>query len=285
VARIWPTRVKLSKVVCLGRGRFFACPLMQEGDADSVWVPAIGPHLLLSITKTKVRSRVVRAVFCCAVALSEAAVPAREVSGISMPGVVNVAGRELRLNGMGVGKKFLFKVYVAGLYLKEPTQDALAAITTDEAKRIVIVMLRDVSRKDFVNALKKGIMRNSGAEMPTLRARLDLLEKALPALKKGNVLDFTYLPGVGTLVRGQGREMTIPGRDFADALFSVWLGPKPISGGLKRQLLSGPPSASATPSISHMRMPAPRNRRDRCNSSSRDPGFLKAARKMPSSTV
>jgi hypothetical protein len=173
-------------------------------------------------------------------ALSMAAPPAREVAGVSMPEVVSVAGKELRLNGMGLVKKMFFgDVYVAGLYLEKPTTDARTAIRADEAKRIVIVMLRNVSRKDFVDALKKGIMRNSGPEMPTLRARLDLLEKALPALKKGNVLDFTYLPGAGTLVRGRGREMTIPGKDFADALFSVWLGPKPVNGGLKRTLLGG----------------------------------------------
>jgi hypothetical protein len=75
--------------------------------------------------------------------------------------------------------------------------------------------------------------------MPALRARLDLLENALPAPRKGNVLSFTYLPGVGTLMRGQGQELTIPGKDFADALLSVWLGPKPIGGTLKRQLLAG----------------------------------------------
>jgi hypothetical protein len=148
-------------------------------------------------------------------------------------------------------------VYVVGLYLEKPTNDARAAITTNEAKRIVLVMLRDVSREQFVQAVKEGILRNSGPAMPTLRARLDRLEKALPALKKGNILDFTYLPGIGTLMRGQGRELTIPGKDFADALFSVWPGPKPISEALKRQLLSGPPSAPATPSISHVRMPAP----------------------------
>lgn len=226
------------------------------------------------------------AVFCCAVALSAAAVPVRAVSGVKMPDVVSVAGRDLRLNGMGMRKAdIFFKVYVVGLYLEKPTTDARAAITTDEAKRIVVVMLRDVSRKQFVQAVKVGILRNSGPQMPTLRARLDGLEKALPALKKGNVLEFTYLPGVGTLVRGQGREMTIPGKDFADALFSVWLGPKPISEALKHQLLSGPPSAPAAPSISHMRMPAPRNRRDQGNSSSRNPKLLEAARRMPGSTV
>jgi hypothetical protein len=100
-------------------------------------------------------------------------------------------------------------------------------------------MLRDVSREMFVQAVEMGVMRNSGLQMPRLRARLDLLEEALPALKKGEVLDMTYLPGVGTLVRGGDQTMTIPGKDFSDALFSVWLGPKPVSPALKRQLLGG----------------------------------------------
>ena len=186
--------------------------------------------------------------FCCAVALSATVVPAREVSGVSMPEVVSVEGRELRLNGMGVRKeKVFFKVYVIGLYLEKPTQDAQAAITTDEAKRIVIRMLRDVSREDFVLALETGMKRNSGPAMPTLRARLDLLEQALPAPQKGNVLDLTYLPGTGTLLRGQGKEIRIPGKDFADALLSAWLGSKPVGGSLKRELLEpdGDPTATS----------------------------------------
>lgn len=172
-------------------------------------------------------------------ALSMAAGPARDVAGVSMPEVISAGGKELRLNGIGLIKELFFKVYVIGLYLEKPTTVAQTAITTDEPKRIVIVMLRDVSQKRFVEAVEKGIMRNSAAAMPTLRARLDLLEKALPALTKGDILNFTYLPGVGTVVRGQGREMTIPGKDFADALFSVWLGPKPTDGAIKRKLLTG----------------------------------------------
>jgi hypothetical protein len=186
----------------------------------------------------KVRSLIAPAVFLCAVALSVVADHAREESGVSMPEMVGVAGRELQLNGMGVFKeKTLFKVYVAGLYLEEPTADARAAINADKAKRIVFVMLRDINRETFVQSLEIGIVSNSTLSMPTLRARLDLLEQALPALKKGNLLDFTYLPGAGTLVRGQGKEMTIPGKDFADALFSAWLGTKPVNATLKRKLL------------------------------------------------
>ena len=182
----------------------------------------------------------VQVVFCCAAALSVHAAHAAEVAGVTMPNVVSVAGLELRLNGMGFLKKTVFfKVYVVGLYLEKPTSHARVAITTDEPKRIVISMLRNVSRKMFVQAVEMGVMRNSGPQMPRLRARLDRLELALPALNKGEILDMTYLPGAGTLVRGGHQTMTIPGKDFSDALFSVWLGPKPISVSLKRRLLAG----------------------------------------------
>ena len=100
-------------------------------------------------------------------------------------------------------------------------------------------MLRDISRDQFVKALEASILRNSSADIAKLRPRLDLLENTLPAPKKADVLSFTYLPGVGTEMRGGGRELTIPGKNFADALLSIWLGPKPLSGTLKRQLLVG----------------------------------------------
>jgi hypothetical protein len=177
--------------------------------------------------------------FCCVTPLSVGA-PAHEASGVSIPTTVSVAGKELTLNGIGVRKeKALFKIYVVALYLEQPTSDADAAIATDQEKHIVLNMLRDVSREQFVEAMEAAIMRNSSAVMPTLRERLDLLQKALPSLEKGNVLTFTYLPGSGTVFRGKGQKMKIPGKDFADALLSAWLGPAPISGNLKRQLLGG----------------------------------------------
>lgn len=80
--------------------------------------------------------------------------------------------------------------------------------------------------------------RNAGMTMRALRRRLDLLESVLPA-PKGNTLDFTYLPLRGTLVRGQCREITIPSKDFADALFSVWLSPRSSNRAHQHQLLGG----------------------------------------------
>src|ERR1019366_4316846 len=186
----------------------------------------------------RVRRFIAQATFCCVVALSMTDVQASEVSGVNMPANVSVAGRVLRLNGMGVRReKVFFKAYVIALYLEEPSTDARVAIQTDEAKRVVITMLRDVGREMFVQAMEAGIRRNSAPAMPTLRARLDLLEQAIPDLTKGDVIDLTWEPGGGTLVRCQGGTMIIPGKDFGDALFAVWLGPKPFDANLKRKLL------------------------------------------------
>jgi Chalcone isomerase-like len=141
---------------------------------------------------------------CCALTCSIAIIQARDLAGVSMPEVVRVAVRQLRLNGMGVGtEKTFFKVYVVGFYLERKTTDARTAITSDQVKRIALTMLRDVSRQKFVQAVEKGMVLNSGPAISTLRARLNVLEESLPALKKGDILDFTYIPGTGTLVRGQ----------------------------------------------------------------------------------
>ena len=44
--------------------------------------------------------------------------------------------------------------------------------------------------------------------------------------------------GKGTVVAAGGVDkVTIEGKDFADALFSVWLGQHPVDGGLKDEML------------------------------------------------
>jgi hypothetical protein len=177
---------------------------------------------------------------CCVSLLGSTGVSAQEVSGVRMTDAITIAGRNLQLNGIGVRReKVFFKGYVIALYLEVPANDGGIVIQSDQIKRVVITMLRDVGRGMFAQAIESGIILNSGPKMPTLRARLDLLEEAVPDLKKGDVLDLTWISGTGTFVRGQGRTMTIPGKDFADALFAIWLGPKPVEAALKRALLAG----------------------------------------------
>jgi hypothetical protein len=186
------------------------------------------------------RSFFAKTFFGFAAGLNLTAVQARDLSGVSMPETVNVEGKTLRLNGMGVRREVVFiKEYVIALYLEKPTTRGEVAVQSDAAKRVVLTMLRDVSQDMFVEAIESGIMRNSAPDMPRLRARLDQLEQAVPDLKKGDVIDLTWLPGDGTVVRGHGKSLTIPGKDLADAMFSIWLGPNPVEASLKRDLLGG----------------------------------------------
>ena len=49
---------------------------------------------------------------------------AGELKGVKMEDTLDIEGKKLVLNGMALRKKFIFKVYVAGLYLPEKEQDA-----------------------------------------------------------------------------------------------------------------------------------------------------------------
>ena len=73
-------------------------------------------------------------------------VPARELGGATLPDTLNAGGKILKLNGLGLRKKAVFKVYVGGLYLESPSKDAAAILASDQAKAIRMHFLRDLTR-------------------------------------------------------------------------------------------------------------------------------------------
>lgn len=161
---------------------------------------------------------------------------AKEVSGVDMPDALPVAGKSLGLRGAGVRSMFVFKVYAAGLYA-DPSAGADVA-TADVVKCVRMVMMRNVGREKMVDAIRSGFERNSKAQLPQLEGRLAKLAGAMPAeLKKGMVMDLTYVPGTGTVISGVGPSLTLEGKDFGDALFQVWLGKNPVDESLKKKLL------------------------------------------------
>src|SRR5512140_1234665 len=163
---------------------------------------------------------------------------AKEREGVVAPPVIEVSGRQLKLMGMGLRKKLWFKVYLASLYVEDPSDDPATVLGSDQVKRVQMNMLRDLERGKIVEAVQQGFERNSGPDMPRLQARLDQFLKAIPDLKSGQTIVITYAPGRGTFIKaGGGEEITVPGKDFADALFSVWLGKQPVDDELKHEML------------------------------------------------
>ena len=163
---------------------------------------------------------------------------AREREGVVAPPQIEVAGKPLKLMGMGLRKKLWIKVYLASLYLENPTEDPAQAIASEQIKRVQMNMLRDLDRGKIVEAVQQGFERNSGPQMPQLQERLDRFLKAVPDLHGGETIVITYLPGRGTIIKpGAAAEVELPGKDFADALFSVWLGKQPVDEDLRPEML------------------------------------------------
>jgi hypothetical protein len=88
-------------------------------------------------------------------------VPGRagELAGATLPDTLSAGDETLKLNGMGLRKKAMFKVYVGGLYLESPSKDAGTILATDQAKAIRMYFLRDLTKAQLVEAFQEGSRR------------------------------------------------------------------------------------------------------------------------------
>jgi hypothetical protein len=165
---------------------------------------------------------------------------AKEVAGVNFPPTVQAGGKTLALNGAGLRTRFLFKVYAIGLYLEHPSTDARAILAADEVRRAELHMLRSVSAAEMGEAIGAAFNANAGGAAPQLKDRLDRFKAMFPAADQGEVITLTYVPGTGTVVGAKGKDLgTIEGKDFADVLFSAWIGAAPVDDSLKKALLAG----------------------------------------------
>lgn len=161
---------------------------------------------------------------------------AMPATGRELPRAVKVSGKTLRLNGQATFRKWFFSVYDVGLYLESPTQDPSVVLSSTQVKRLHLHLLRDAPKDQMVNVLRWRLQTVAGAEYTKIQSRVDTLLAAIPEAKKGTELFITWVPERGTVLSAaDGREMVIEGKDFADALFNVWLQDQRIRPGLLRQ--------------------------------------------------
>ena len=177
----------------------------------------------------------------CLTACLATPVRAGERAGITLPDQATVEGRTLVLNGMGLRKAtwLRVKVYVAGLYLEEKSPDADAILGPERTKQIVLVFVRAVGREDLLKAWDESFKENAGADFAALEGRITTFHGWMPSrVAKGDTFTFTYLPETGVLVTVKEETRgTIPGADFARALFANWLGARTASPAVKAGLL------------------------------------------------
>ncbi|MHB9027678.1 MAG: chalcone isomerase family protein [Candidatus Latescibacterota bacterium] len=169
--------------------------------------------------------------------------PAKEFKGVNFPDTESIGSTTVKLTGIGLRKKLVINVYLGALYQETASSDAAQVISADKPKRVVLHFLyNNVGKEDLLNAWDEGFKNNNpAARVTALKSQIDTFKGYFTEpVKSGEKIIITYVPGKGTEVSIKGAvKGTIPGQDFMEALFSVWLGPKPPSGDLKKGMLGG----------------------------------------------
>ncbi len=179
-----------------------------------------------------------------AAAALAAAVPgrpadAKELAGVNMPETLSLGDKTLKLNGLGLRKKGgIVKIYVGGLYLETPSKDAAAILAADTAKAVRMHFLRDLRKTQVTEVFAEGFEANAKEKAAKQKAAIDKMLALVPDVKDGDEMTFVYVPGKGTTFFSGDKALgTFEGKDFADVVFALWLGPKPPSEDLKKGML------------------------------------------------
>ena len=165
-------------------------------------------------------------------------VAAGELAGAKLPDTLSVGGKTLKLNGLGLRKKMMVKVYVGGLYLEAASKDGAAVLAADAPKAVTMTFLRGIEKAKLVEAYKEGFEANAKEKAAAQKPALDKFLGLVADVKEGSLFTVAYLPGAGTTVLVDGKEAgKFEGKPFADVVFALWLGPKPPSADLQKGML------------------------------------------------
>lgn len=164
-----------------------------------------------------------------------------EVGGVSFVDEAEVGGVRLAVRGCGVLFAFGFiRAYAACFYLPAgvPAEQALAEVP----RRLEIEYFRPIAARDFGPATEAGVARNASlAAFARLRPAIEALNALYRDVKPGDRYALAYAPGAGTTLSLNGLPLgTVPGSEFAAALFAIWLGDNPLDPRLKAALRGDP---------------------------------------------
>lgn len=138
--------------------------------------------------------------------------------------------------GEGVARWGLFKLYHAAFFTE--TQVSLRqALADDKPARLELCYLRELSVENFIEGAQTVLPDSLTAE---LQAAVIRLHQAYQAVQPGDCYHLDYQPDQGTALLLNGKELvrvSTPG--FKALYFGIWLGDKPLSAQLKRDLTQG----------------------------------------------
>ena len=168
---------------------------------------------------------------------------ATELAGVKYEPSVQVGTSRLQLNGAGIRYKAVFKVYTAGLYLGGKASTPEAVLAAPGAKRMHIVMLRDIDGNELGKLFTRGMQDNASKEDFSKSIAGTIRMSEIFSLRKklttGENFSVDWIPGTGTVVMINGKPAGEPIKEpeFFSSMMKIWLGNNPADAQLKEALL------------------------------------------------
>jgi hypothetical protein len=143
------------------------------------------------------------------------AAQAADLAGVKLPDTMEVGGERLPLNGMALGKKFIFEVYVVALYLPAPAKADEAVVEPDVPKGFVTQFLRSIRREKLVQAFKDGFEKNGAPKADKAQVEIDRFLAFVKDVKRETASSSCTSPGrappsLWRTRRSASRERTSP---------------------------------------------------------------------------
>lgn len=183
-------------------------------------------------------------IFISALSLANAAKGfAAELEGVKMEESLSLADKKLKVNGLALRKVSKFgisiKVYVAGLYLEEESDDGDKIISSDKLKHLEMEFVRGVEKEQITEAWSEAIFKGCILDCDTYKEALKEFNSLMGEMRKGQRMSLAFYPD-RLEVDQKGRNPkkgSIASKSFSKNLLAIFIGPKMFSQEVKNSLL------------------------------------------------
>ena len=161
-----------------------------------------------------------------------------EVAGVEVAPTVSAGQKTLVLNGTGIRKKLVIKVYVGALYLerKAASREELLKDEGDKLVRMTFVY-KKVEKEKIVEAFAEGLANNSPDVAQTADAKA-FLSWFASDFRAGDTVDVRMGADGTVSAAHNGKELgAVRNPALARAVLLIWFGDKPADAGLAKGML------------------------------------------------
>lgn len=161
-----------------------------------------------------------------------------EIAGVNVAPTVTVGQKSLVLNGAGIRRKFVIKVYVGALYLERKVSSVEELLKDPGDKLIRMRFIHSkVEKEKIVDAFAEGLSDNSPSVAQTPEAKA-VLSWFTADFVEGDTLDVFFAADGSVSATHNGKALgAVRNPAIARAVLLIWFGQKPADAGLARGML------------------------------------------------